>query len=288
MFRGSNFLAFLLLLTSSTALAQSKVGIVEQPCGEPVVPTPALRDLFVELFIESRSLSPSDLDRVRQHPDMQGFGEALRKQSATDWAALCRYQAANAVVAQRPQRPTVVFIGDSITENWQLADPKFFEAEFVNRGISGQTTSQMLVRFRADVVALKPRIVHIMAGTNDIAGNTGPIRMQDVQNNIMSMVDLALGNDIQVALASIPPAAEFNWRPEIDPVPTIRKMNDWLRAYAKEKQLRYIDYHSVLSGESGELKSEFGNDGVHPNRRGYEVMHQVYCRSIGVPCSQGR
>lgn len=275
MSRGSNFLAFLLLLTTSAAVAQSKVGIVEQPCAEPVVPTPALRDLFVELFIESRALSPSDLDRVRQHPDMQGFGEALRKQSATDWAALCRYQAANAVVVQRPQRPVAVFMGDSITENWQLADPKLFEAAFVNRGISGQTTSQMLVRFRADVVALKPKMVHIMAGTNDIAGNTGAIRMQDVQNNIMSMVDLALTNDIQVALASIPPAAEFNWRPDIDPVPVIQKMNDWLRTYAKEKQLRYIDYYSALAGASGELKGELGNDGVHPNRRGYEVMRQV-------------
>jgi hypothetical protein len=133
----------------------------------------------------------------------------------------------------------------------------------------------MLVRFRADVIALKPQLVHIMAGTNDIAGNTGPTTVQDVKNNIVSMVELARANGIRVALGSIPPAAKFNWRPQVDPVQHISALNAWLREYATENRLEYIDYHTALTGPSGELKKEFGDDGVHPNREGYRVMRKI-------------
>jgi lysophospholipase L1-like esterase len=133
----------------------------------------------------------------------------------------------------------------------------------------------MLVRFRADVVGLRPALVHIMAGTNDIAGNTGPTTFQDYKNNIMSMVDLARANDIAVILASIPPAAGFNWQPAVDPVPQIHAINVWLQEYAEQQGLGYIDYFSALAGSSGELRAELGNDGVHPNRDGYRIMRRL-------------
>jgi lysophospholipase L1-like esterase len=171
-------------------------------------------------------------------------------------------------------------MGDSITENWALADPQFFARGIVNRGISGQTTPQMLVRFRADVIDLKPQVVHIMAGTNDVAGNTGPTTAQDVKNNIVSMVELARANAIRVVLGSIPPAAAFKWRPEVDPVPQIDALNTWLREYAAQNRLEYIDYHAALAGPSGELRAELGNDGVHPNRDGYRIMRTLLEQKI--------
>jgi lysophospholipase L1-like esterase len=195
--------------------------------------------------------------------------------AAQDWAGLCKYRAANAEVLASSMPTRVVFLGDSITENWVSADPSLFERGVVGRGISGQTTPQMLVRFQADVVALEPKVVHVLAGTNDIAGNTGPSSVQDYKNNIMSMVEIAQANGIDVILGSIPPAAAFPWRQQIDPRPRITELNAWLRDYANQKKLRFIDYHSALVGSAGELKSEFGNDGVHPNRKGYAVMRKL-------------
>ena len=130
-------------------------------------------------------------------------------------------------------------------------------------------------RFRADVIALQPRAVHLMAGTNDIAGNTGPATLQDVKNNLMSMVELARAHDISVLLGSIPPAAAFDWRPGLDPRPLIAELNAWLRDYAASEGLVYIDYHTALASPDGALRSELGNDGVHPNRDGYAVMRRV-------------
>jgi lysophospholipase L1-like esterase len=155
------------------------------------------------------------------------------------------------------------------------ADPSLFERGVVGRGIGGQTTPQMLVRFRADVVALKPKVVHLLAGTNDIAGNTGPSTVQDYKNNIMSMVEIAQANGIDVIVGSIPPAAAFPWRPQISPLPRIAELNAWLRDYANQKKLRFIDYHSALVGAAGELRSDLGNDGVHPNSNGYAVMRKL-------------
>src|SRR3569833_2979989 len=207
-------------------------------------------------------------------PELAMVNEAWLRAAALDWAGLCRYRAANTKM-RTAEAPRVVFMGDSITENWNLADPAFFDKGIVNRGISGQTSAQMLVRFRADVVALHPATVHILAGTNDVAGNTGPLTAQDFKNNIMSMVDLARANGIAVVLGSIPPAASFNWRPEVKPVPLIQDLNRWLRDYAKEKSLRYIDYYTPLAGSAGELKDDLGNEGVHPNRKGYEIMRKL-------------
>jgi lysophospholipase L1-like esterase len=271
------------MLVSSLALAQSgspqqappQAGIVDQPCPPSATMSAAARDLLVDLFMVPRQLGPADFERLMKDPDFARFNDANRRLAAQDWAGLCRYRSANDSLRTRKEPARVVFMGDSITENWVLADPGFFEGGVVNRGIGGQTTPQMLVRFRADVIALKPQAVHIMAGTNDVAGNTGPTTAQDVKNNIISMVELAKANGIRVILGSVPPAATFNWRPQLDPVPQIKALNAWLREYAGQNRIEYIDYYTALAGGSGELKAGLGNDGVHPNRDGYRIMRKL-------------
>jgi len=167
-----------------------------------------------------------------------------------------------------------VFFGDSITELWISADPGFFTQGRLNRGISGQTTAQMLGRFRHDVVALRPRAVHIMAGTNDLSGNTGPTTLAWIQANIRSMVDLARAHRIAVILAAVPPAARFNWRPAIRPVAQIEAMNAWLRDYAASEKLVFVDYGAVLGDGAGGMKAELSADGVHPNPAAYALMRK--------------
>jgi len=248
------------------------VGMVQQPCPPALELPAAARELLTELFLEPRSLTPADMDRLTNNAQFRQFSEANRLRAAGDWAGLCRYRTANASVSSGSAGPGVVFMGDSITENWALDDPAFFEHGIVGRGISGQTSAQMLVRFRSDVVALRPRAVHILAGTNDVAGNTGPTSAQDYENNMMSMVEIAQANHIRVILGSIPPCAAFNWRPEVDPRPWIRQLNAWLRAYAARSHVEFIDYYSILAGPSGELRADLSNDGVHPNRSGYRLM----------------
>ncbi len=271
---GGAWCVFVWALLVSAGVAAQPVGIVDDPCPMPFVPSPGLQKLVTALLVEPHTITPEELERFNESPELAKVAEAGR-QRAQDWPGLCRFRAANATVLARPARPRVVFMGDSITENWGLADPAFFDGEIVNRGISGQTTPQMLVRFRADVVALAPAIVHIMAGTNDVAGNTGPVTAQDVENNVMSMVDLARANGIEVVLASIPPAASFGWRPEVKPVPIIAQLNEWLRRYSAKQGLGFIDYYSALAGPGGEFPAELSNDGVHPNRRGYEIMRRM-------------
>jgi len=248
------------------------VGMVPQPCPPPLELPAAARELLTQLFLEPRKLTSADLNRLTNDPQFRQYSEANRLRAANDWAGLCRYRTANASASSAPSGPGVVFMGDSITENWALDDPAFFDHGVLGRGISGQTSAQMLVRFRSDVVALRPRTVHILAGTNDIAGNTGPTSAQDFENNVMSMVEIARANHIRVILGSIPPAASFNWRPEVDPKPWIRQLNAWLRAYAERSQSQFIDYFSILAGPSGELRADLSNDGVHPNRSGYRLM----------------
>jgi lysophospholipase L1-like esterase len=150
----------------------------------------------------------------------------------------------------------------------------------VGRGIGGQTSPQMLVRFRQDVVALKPRVVHLMAGTNDIAGNTGPATVLDYQNNIRAMIDIARANDIAVVLAGIPPSRQLYWRGELDPRPLIRELNDWLRSTAREQGLAYVDYGAAIADAEGGLGAQFGDDGVHPNAAGYAAMRPLAEQAI--------
>ena len=196
-----------------------------------------------------------------------------------DWAWQCRYRADNALL-DPAHPPHVLFIGDSITENWLSSDPDFFAHGNLDRGISGQTSPQLLVRFYQDVVALHPAVVHIMIGTNDIAGNTGPTTPEAYMNAVRAMVDLARANHIAVILGSIPPTVTFSWQPAVSPGPWVARLNQWLKDYAAEQHLVFADYHSALAGSADELPVEFGPDGVHPNAAGYAVMRGVAERAI--------
>jgi lysophospholipase L1-like esterase len=192
-----------------------------------------------------------------------------------DWGYLGRYRADNAALPPPGAEPRIVFMGDSITQGWFDMVPAFFTPGRIGRGIGGQTTPQMLVRFRADVIALQPAVVQIMAGTNDIAGNTGPMSEDDTIANIMSMVELARAHGIRVILASMPPADHFPWRPGLETAPRIIALNGWMKAYAARSGIVYADYWSVLHDGNGGFRADLAYDGVHPNARGYAVMAPV-------------
>jgi len=168
----------------------------------------------------------------------------------------------------------VVFMGDSITEGWHFTGPEgsFPGKPYINRGISGQTTPQMLVRFRQDVIALKPKVVVILAGTNDIAGNTGPETLEQIEDNLASMADLATANHIRVVLCSILPATDYWWRRGMTPAPKILAINAWMKAYAAGKGYVYVDFHSAMKDEHDGLPATLSRDGVHPLPAGYAVM----------------
>src|ERR671919_908430 len=213
-----------------------------------------------------------------QCPDVAAALTAVTNQDTRlrDWANLTRYRDANRTVT----RADVVFIGDSITDLWQ--QPRFggfFPGKsYVDRGISAQTTPQMLIRFRRDVIALRPRAVVILAGTNDIAGNTGPTTNEDIQNNLASMAELAKANNIRVVLSSITPVSAYHAAPNAPPQTTrrpverIKAINDWLKAYAAANKHVYLDYYSAMIDNTGMLKSELSEDDLHPNAAGYKVM----------------
>ena len=188
---------------------------------------------------------------------------------------LDRYAEANAALpAPAKGEKRVVFIGNSITDGWPNAHPDFFKSNnYVGRGISGQTSPQLLSRFRQDVINLKPVAVLINIGTNDVAQNTGPYNEEFTLGNIMSMAELADATGIKVILSSVTPAGEYPWRKEIKDVPQkIMSLNAKIKAYAKEKGFSYIDYFSVMCDENNALKSNLGTDGVHPNEEGYKIM----------------
>jgi lysophospholipase L1-like esterase len=194
-----------------------------------------------------------------------------------DWANVCKYRAENAALpAPRAGQPRVVFMGDSITESWRGMDGAFFEQNgYVGRGISGQTTPQMLVRFMPDVIALKPAAVHIMAGTNDVAGNTGPTTLEAVQNNIRAMATLARAHGAKVILASIPPALDFPWRKGMEPGPKVAALNAWLKAYAAREGFTYVDYWPAIATPGGDFKPGLASDGIHPTLAGYKAMEPL-------------
>lgn len=194
-----------------------------------------------------------------------------------DWPYLCRYRDENAAIQRSGVRPQVVFLGDSITEFWRQAQPDMFGDKVVDRGISGQTTPQILLRFYADVVALHPRAVHIMAGTNDIAGNTGPTSDDQIFDNIRAMLDIAAANHIKVVLASITPAAAGD---AAHPASRILALNARLRQLARERGAIFVDYHTPMSDERGGIRPALANDGLHPNREGYAAMRPLAERAL--------
>jgi lysophospholipase L1-like esterase len=216
---------------------------------------------------------------IRGEPALKEVQELERARLRTDWANLCQFKEDNAKIAAGPP-PKVVFMGDSITQFWSAGDPELFGPGVVNRGISGQTTSQMVLRFWQDVVALKPRAVHIMAGTNDLAENTGYVSDEAYKANIRAMVTMARENNIAVILASIPPADTFGWRPSLKPAERIEVLNSWLKSYAAETGSIYADYHSLLTDDGSRMAAQFTPDGVHPNAPGYAAMQAAAMTAI--------
>ena len=175
------------------------------------------------------------------------------------------------LTAPAPSEDRVVFMGDSITQGWKL-DESFPGKPYINRGIGGQTTPQMLVRFRQDVVDLQPRAVVILAGINDIAENTGPMTLEQTEGNIASMAELANANGIRVVLCSVLPAYDFPWAPGLTPAPKVVAVNAWMKQYATAKGFVYVDYYSAMKDERGGLPATLSKDGVHPLPAGYEIM----------------
>jgi len=198
-----------------------------------------------------------------------------------DWARLERYRADDARLgAPRPGEQRVVFYGDSITEGWFASHSPAAGRPWIGRGISGQTTAQMLVRFQQDVVALAPRVVVILAGTNDIATNTGPYREDDTFANLEAMAELARAHGIRVVLASILPASDYPWNRGLEPAPKITALNARLRDYARGRGLVWLDYHAAMADEHGGLRPGLGDDGVHPNREGFAIMAPLAERAV--------
>ncbi|AMW06431.1 SGNH/GDSL hydrolase family protein [Gemmatimonas phototrophica] len=194
--------------------------------------------------------------------------------SAVEFAGLARYRAANAALgAPQPGTSRVVFFGNSITEGWARHFATMFPGRpYVGRGISGQTTAQMLLRFRQDVVALKPAAVVILAGTNDIAGNTGPATLEEIQDNLAAMAELAQASGIKVLLCAILPVYDYPWKPGLQPAPKIIAINRWLKAYAAQRGATFVDYHTPFADERGGMRPEHAADGVHPTDAGYRIM----------------
>lgn len=229
----------------------------------------------------------TDLRRRFAHHLIVAFSLAIASRTfaqipQTDWPNLAKYAKANAEL--RPPAPgenRVVFMGNSITEGWApLFDSLFPGKPYIGRGISGQTSPQMLLRFRQDVIALEPKVVVILAGTNDIAGNTGPSTLEMIENNITSMTELAKANGIRVVLGSVLPAFDFSWRRGLEPAQKIVALNAWIKSYAERAGVVYADFHTPMADERQGLRSDLSKDGVHPTPAGYAVMAPIVERAI--------
>jgi len=202
----------------------------------------------------------------------------------TDWAHLKKYEQSNSELKKINEPDRVVFMGNSITEGWSNFNKDFFiNNPFVNRGIGGQTTPQMLIRFKPDVVNLNPKAVVILAGINDIAENTGPVTIENIAENIISMAEIAKANEIKVFICSTLPAIDFPWSPGMDPGPKVVKLNSILKNYCDSNNIPYVDYFSAMSDEKGGLKvPEYttADDLVHPNLAGYKVMEKIILKAL--------
>ena len=215
---------------------------------------------------------------MANNADAQPTDQQLR----TDWANLAKFRDANSTLAPPARNEKrVVFMGNSITEGWQQYFATMFPNKpYINRGIGGQTTPQMLVRFHQDVVALKPKAVVILAGTNDIAGNTGPSTLEMIEDNLASMTEIARANGIKVVLSSVLPVYDYPWKPGLEPAPKIIALNKWMKDYADKHGNVYLDYHSAMSDARGGMREGLASDGVHPNEAGYRVMAPLAERAI--------
>jgi len=194
-----------------------------------------------------------------------------------DWPNFAKYKEDNLKLGlPNPDENRIVFMGNSITEGWKETDPNFFKNKpYIDRGISGQTTPQMLVRFRADVVNLKPKVVVILAGTNDIAGNTGSSTLEMIEDNIASMIEIANANNIKTVLCSVLPVYDYPWSPGLKPAQKIVELNVWIKTYADKNNIAYADFFTPMADEKNGLKKEYSEDGVHPNLNGYKIMNPI-------------
>lgn len=200
---------------------------------------------------------------------------------AQDWPNLKKYEAANHQIISSSKYPKAVFMGNSITEGWWQQRPDFFsQHNFVGRGIGGQTTPQMLIRFTPDVIDLKPKVVVILAGTNDIAGNTGPSSVKMITDNLAAMSQLAKANGIKVVLSSILPVKEYPWSKDADAVGMITQVNAWMKQYAAGHGFVYLDYFTAMADAEQGLKKEYSGDGVHPDLKGYAVMEPLLLKAL--------
>ena len=197
-----------------------------------------------------------------------------------DWANLKKYDSENKELSTTPTSKRIVFMGDSITEFWKVNDSSFFDKSNINRGISGQTTPQMVLRFPQDVISLKPEVVIILAGINDIAENTGPISNEGILENIIAMSELAKANNIKVILCSVLPANRFNWNPKISPANRVIELNKMIQSFADKNKIIYVDYFSQMVDDENGLQKQYGEDGVHPNKEGYLVMKLIVNEAI--------
>jgi lysophospholipase L1-like esterase len=234
---------------------------------------------IVPLVLSLLLSAQSTAQQPTAHPAPPTAEEIARRKAEeerfhNDWANLQKYREANAKLsAPMKNENRVVFLGNSITEGWAPHFAAMFPGKpYIGRGISGQTTPQMLVRFRQDVIDLKPRVVVILAGTNDIAGNTGPSTLEMIEDNIASMAELAKSNGIRVVLSSVLPVWDYPWTPGLEPAPKIIALNKWIKDYARAHGAVYLDYHSAMADARGGMRSELASDGVHPNEAGYRLM----------------
>jgi acyl-CoA thioesterase-1 len=220
---------------------------------------------------ETKAPAPAAQAKPAPAP-VSDWKKAHEEQLKVDWPWLAKFKEADLALPQPAAGENrVVFMGDSITEGWHL-DASFPGKPYINRGISGQTSPQMVLRFRQDVIALQPKVVVILAGTNDIAGNTGPMTPEQTEDNLASMADLAAANHIRVVLCSVTPAFDFPWQPGLTPAPKVLALNAWIEAYAAQKGYVYVDFHSALKDERNGLPHALSSDGVHPLPSGYAIM----------------
>jgi lysophospholipase L1-like esterase len=246
-------------------------------------------------FAQTPTPSPSPTDPCADLRAQAARFDARLK----DWPALARYRDANNTISVPAQdQDRVVFMGDSITDSWQA--PKFggfFPGKpYIDRGISGQTTPQMLIRFRPDVIALQPKVVVILAGTNDIAGNTGPMTLEMIEDNLTSMYDLAHANGIRVVFASLLPISDYEKnkdgqaiiRSKQRPPEQIKALNEWMKKYAAAHGQIYLDYFSAMADDKGFLKAELSEDGLHPNQKGYDIMAPLAEQAIAMALKSRR
>lgn len=246
-----------LLAALACLLAQSGL-IAQEPGNLPETKAPA-------------AAPPSPQAAPAMHPD-NDYWRKHDQQVLTDFPWLARFKEDDLKLGPpAPGESRVVFMGDSITEGWHL-DVSFPGKPYINRGISGQTSPQMVLRFHQDVIALKPRAVVILAGTNDIAGNTGPMTPEETEDNLAAMSEMATANHIRVVLCSITPSVDFPWQRGLDPAPKIDALNAWIESYAETHGDVYVDYHSALKDAADGLPPTLSKDGVHPTPAGYAIM----------------